>query len=612
MSPCLPRVSRDLHPVIDLSRLNDHLVIPRFKMETQASVQASIRENEWTVSIDIQDAYLHVPMARSVRKYLRFMVNGRVYQFTCLPFSLATSPWEFTKLLRPVVQLLQAQGIKLHVYLDDWLIRASSAVQARTHADLILQVLQHLGWVINFCKSNFVPSQQFDFIGMQFNTCAYTVAPLPKMRIKIQNTLDHWRSHPLISAWDLHRLWGMLTFMATLVPRGRLRLRPIQWWASEVWCQETGSWSDRISVTPTIRHQVAWWASPAVLQGVSLSALETEITLFTDASSHGWGTQLGSRTLQGTWSPQQASQHINLLRDGSSVSECNSVPASTQVSGSAPDVRQRRGCFVHQQGRRDQIVQTDPPDDSALEILRPEGHQTSACSSSRITQHPGRHSVASGPDSCDGMGHQWPASSFGVLRMENTSDRSVRNFCQQEAACLRITISGPEGQIRRCDVSTVVRDGNGVRLPTIQDAAGCPQQDPQVSQPVSDLNSSTPDVSIMDAGAIRAVSLSSNTTGRASTSYSRSSAAKRSRREKTLPTLKSTRLATLKGLFVKLGYSRHVAERMSTNLRPSSIGCYESHWSRFVEYCRRNHLKVFEVDSRIFTCLRMSATHRPL
>ena len=310
----VPKKTGDLRPVIDLSHLNDHLVIPRFKMETQASVRASIRENERTVSIDIQDAYLHVPMARSVRKYLRFMVNGRVYQFTCLPLGLATSPWEFTKLLRPVVQLLRFQGIKLHVYLDDWLIRASSAVQARTHADLVLQVLQHLGWVINFSKSDLVPSQQFDFISMQFNTCAYTVAPLPKMRVKIQNTLDHWRSHPLISARELHRLLGMLTFMATLVPRGRLRLCPIQWWASEVWCQETGSWSDRISVTPTILHQVAWWASPAVLQGVSLSALETEITLFTDASSHGWGAQLGSRTLQGTWSPRQASQHINLLQ----------------------------------------------------------------------------------------------------------------------------------------------------------------------------------------------------------------------------------------------------------------------------------------------------------
>ena len=67
----VPKKTGDLRSVIDLSRLNDHLVIPRFKMETQASVRASIRENEWTVSMDIQDAYLHVPMARSVRKYSR-------------------------------------------------------------------------------------------------------------------------------------------------------------------------------------------------------------------------------------------------------------------------------------------------------------------------------------------------------------------------------------------------------------------------------------------------------------------------------------------------------------------------------------------------------------
>ena len=158
----------------------------------------------------------------------------------------------------------------------------------------------------------------------------------------------------------------------------------------------------------------------------------------------------------------------------------------------------------------------------------------------------------------------------------------------------------PDQRAKYVDAMSVPWSGNGVHLPTIQDAAGCPQQDPQVSQPVGDLNSSTPDVSIMDAGAIRAVSLSSNTTGRASTSYSRSSAAKRSCRDKTLPTHKSTCLATLKGLFVKLGYSRRVAGRMSTNLRPSLIGCYEFHWSRFVEYCRRKHLKVFEVDSRIF------------
>ena len=106
----VPKKTGDLQPVIDLSILNRHMVVPHFKMETQGSVRSAIRSQEWTVSIDIHDAYLHVPMHQAVRKYLRFVVNKKVYQFTCLPFGLATSPREFTKLMRPVVTLLRQQG----------------------------------------------------------------------------------------------------------------------------------------------------------------------------------------------------------------------------------------------------------------------------------------------------------------------------------------------------------------------------------------------------------------------------------------------------------------------------------------------------------------------
>ena len=89
----VPKKTGDLRPVINLSTLNRHMVVPHFKMETQGSVRSAIRSQEWTVSIDIRDAYLHVPMHQAVRKYLRFVVNKKVYQFTCLPFGLATSPW---------------------------------------------------------------------------------------------------------------------------------------------------------------------------------------------------------------------------------------------------------------------------------------------------------------------------------------------------------------------------------------------------------------------------------------------------------------------------------------------------------------------------------------
>ena len=237
----VPKKTGDLRPVIDLSTLNCHMVVPHFNMETQGSVRSAIRNQEWTVSIDIRNAYLHVPMHQAVCKYLRFVVNKKVYQFTCLPFGLATSPREFTKLLWPVVALLRQQGVKLCVYLDDWLIRADTLEQAKLHAQTTIRVLQFLGWIINYEKSDPTPSQDFQFIGMQFNTRQFTVAPLPKMCLKVQSIHQHWMTDPNITARDLHRLLGMLVFMASLVQLGRLHLCLELWWAATAWCQRTGS-----------------------------------------------------------------------------------------------------------------------------------------------------------------------------------------------------------------------------------------------------------------------------------------------------------------------------------------------------------------------------------
>ena len=154
-----PKKTGDLRNVIDLSSLKCHMVFLHFKRETQGSVRSAIRSQEWTISIDIRDAYLNVLMHQAVRRYLRFVVNKQVYQFTGLPFGLVTSPREFTKLLQPVVALLRQQGVKLHVYLDDWLIRADTPEQAKLHAQMSISVLQFLGWIINYEKSDLVPSQ---------------------------------------------------------------------------------------------------------------------------------------------------------------------------------------------------------------------------------------------------------------------------------------------------------------------------------------------------------------------------------------------------------------------------------------------------------------------
>ena len=119
---------------------------------------------------------------------------------------------------------------------------------------------------------------------------------------------------------------GIVVFMALLVRRGRLRLWPVQWWATTAWCQRTGNWSDRITVPQWVLQEVAWWASPAVLQGRPLATQETEVTFFTDASNSGWGAQLGSCSIQGQWSASQRSSHIHILEMQAIIKLQNGYP----------------------------------------------------------------------------------------------------------------------------------------------------------------------------------------------------------------------------------------------------------------------------------------------
>ena len=58
--------------MIDLSRLNRYVDVSHFHMETAHSVLQSLRLGDWMVLVDLQDAYLQVPVHLASRRFLRF------------------------------------------------------------------------------------------------------------------------------------------------------------------------------------------------------------------------------------------------------------------------------------------------------------------------------------------------------------------------------------------------------------------------------------------------------------------------------------------------------------------------------------------------------------
>ena len=105
----VPKPHQRWRPVIDLSRLNTFLHVEKFKMETPESIRTSLIPGEWVSSIDLSDAYLHIPMHPNSRKYLRF--RSQVFQFTSLPFGLATAPQVFTMIIKEVKLMALSRGL---------------------------------------------------------------------------------------------------------------------------------------------------------------------------------------------------------------------------------------------------------------------------------------------------------------------------------------------------------------------------------------------------------------------------------------------------------------------------------------------------------------------
>ena len=183
----VPKPGKKWRPVIDLSVVNSYLHVPTSKMETAENIRDSLQEGEWVTSLDLTDAYFHIPIHPRFQKYLRFNVGDRSYQFTALPFGIATAPLEFTMVAKEVKLMAFAEGIRIHQYIDDWLMRAKTKVQCQENTHRLIRLVQSLGWIINFEKSDLIPTQEIEFLGYKFDLRVGLVFPTQK---KIDRLLE--------------------------------------------------------------------------------------------------------------------------------------------------------------------------------------------------------------------------------------------------------------------------------------------------------------------------------------------------------------------------------------------------------------------------------------
>jgi hypothetical protein len=113
-------------------------------------------------SIDLNSAFLQIPLEESSRIWIAFHFGGQTYQFTRVPFGFRNSLASFIRALQLVLGS-DSTGYVLN-YVDDIIVYSNTYEEHIKHLDAVLIKLTTAGFTINIVKWDFC-KQQIKFLG---------------------------------------------------------------------------------------------------------------------------------------------------------------------------------------------------------------------------------------------------------------------------------------------------------------------------------------------------------------------------------------------------------------------------------------------------------------
>eukprot|EP00921_Rhytidocystis_pertsovi_P024552 GHVQ01039441.1.p1 GENE.GHVQ01039441.1~~GHVQ01039441.1.p1 ORF type:complete len:326 (-),score=24.11 GHVQ01039441.1:499-1476(-) len=278
------------------------------------------------------------------------------YRFRQGSFGLKTMPWLFDQAMTAVRRALgqthfyqYARGVV--VYVDDFIVFATSPYRAMRATRILIDLLQELGWQINPDKTT-GPTQHITFIGFVIDTRSMIITLEPAKHQKAKFLVDELlrlaeTTGSNTTVWDVAKTVGFLTsiqaafriaptllrelhnsiaaFATPRLPCTRT-LKRLATQLSTHARQDLHTLRKALKHIPTRRllappntQQFTLWHEKEVAL-LPQEWIDSVFTLYTDTSKHAWGAWTRSNTenckplwLQGTWSAPQAQHSINWL-----------------------------------------------------------------------------------------------------------------------------------------------------------------------------------------------------------------------------------------------------------------------------------------------------------
>lgn len=299
--------------ILNLKKLNTFIQAPHFKLEDYRTVLKLLNKSYFLSKIDLKDAYYLVPIRKKDRKYLRFRFNNILYQFNSMPFGLNIAPYIFTKILKPVVKILRLRGIVTIFYLDDILIIGDDRNECQKNTLIVVNLLQSLGFIVNWDKSILTPQQKIKYLGFNYDTINMRISlPNGKIRV-IQNLINEFKKeNKKHTLKDFAMLIGKFVASCPATEYGFTHIKPFEKTKYASLRENSFNYYTKIIIPKYLWYELDWWKNNVGL-GQDIKNKPFSCEIFSDASQTGWGAFCEGSSCHGFWDNQEAKMHINFL-----------------------------------------------------------------------------------------------------------------------------------------------------------------------------------------------------------------------------------------------------------------------------------------------------------
>lgn len=299
---------------MNIKPLNSYIKYDHFKMENLETVRFLLREGDYMVKLDLQDAYLTVPVHHSHQKFLCFKWKSRFYQFSSLAFGLTSAPRVFTKIMKSVMVVFRKKGIRAVIYLDDILILNGSKDSLTKDVEFIVFTLQDIGFLINWDNSELKPCRVIEYLGVMVNSMRLSFA-LPQNKISALKLLcSSALRKDRISLRDMASILGNFTWAISAVPFAQSHDRRMQRFYLEKFQKSDANMESKHVLSAEAHQDLQWWI------GTLADSLDKQffprtpdLEICADASLTGWGAYCNGVRTRGSWTVEDTEKHINKL-----------------------------------------------------------------------------------------------------------------------------------------------------------------------------------------------------------------------------------------------------------------------------------------------------------